>query len=118
MKRIIAILLAGVLTLAAMTGCAPQTANGSDGRVIKIGVYEPATGEDGAGGRQETLGIRYANSVQPTVAIGGETYRVQLVLADNESSVEKGPTEAAALAEAAGVPHDVIQSAIPTLRPR
>ncbi|MDD7538636.1 MAG: ABC transporter substrate-binding protein, partial [Oscillospiraceae bacterium] len=34
------------------------------------------------------------------VAIGGETYRVQLVLADNESSVEKGPTVAAALAEA------------------
>ena len=100
MKRIIAILLAGVLALAAMTGCAPQAANGSDGRVIKIGVYEPATGEDGAGGRQETLGIRYANSVQPTVAIGGETYRVQLVLADNESSVEKGPTVAAALAEA------------------
>ena len=40
--------------------------------VIKIGVYEPASGDNGAGGKQETLGIQYANSVTPTVTLGAK----------------------------------------------
>jgi len=31
---------------------------------------------NGAGGKQETLGIRYANYVKPTVTIGGVEYTV------------------------------------------
>jgi branched-chain amino acid transport system substrate-binding protein len=62
--------------------------------VVKIGVYEPASGDSGAGGKQETLGIQYANSMQPTVDIGGETYNVELVYADNGSSADKAPSAA------------------------
>ena len=35
----------------------PQTAQRSE----KIGVFEPASGDNGAGGKQETLGMQYAN---------------------------------------------------------
>ena len=62
--------------------------------VVKIGVFEPASGDSGAGGKQEMLGMQYANSVQPTVDIGGETYKVELVYADNGSSTDKAPSAA------------------------
>ena len=42
-------------------------------KVVKIGVFEPATGDSGAGGKQEMLGMQYANHMTPTVDIGGET---------------------------------------------
>ncbi|MEF9972454.1 MAG: ABC transporter substrate-binding protein [Clostridia bacterium] len=53
--------------------------------VIKIGVFEPVTGENGGGGFQEILGIRYANSLVPSVEVGGETYQIELVEVDNQS---------------------------------
>ena len=62
--------------------------------VVKIGVFEPASGDSGAGGKQEMLGMQYANAVQPTVEIGGETYKVELVYADNGSSTDKAPSAA------------------------
>ena len=64
---------------------------------VKIGVFEPASGDNGAGGKQETLGIQYANSVAPTVEIDGTEYDVELVIVDNESSAEKAPTAASQL---------------------
>ncbi|HEY5485717.1 MAG TPA: ABC transporter substrate-binding protein, partial [Candidatus Cryosericum sp.] len=59
-----------------------------------IGVFEPASGDNGAGGKQETLGMQYANSVTPTVAINGETYNVVLKIVDNQSTTDKAPTAA------------------------
>ena len=41
--------------------------------------------------------MQYANSETPTVDIGGETYTVQLVPADNGSSTDKAPSAAADL---------------------
>ena len=66
-------------------------------KVVRIGVFEPATGDSGPGGKQEMLGMQYANTVQPTVDIGGETYTVELVYADNGSDAAKAPTAAAEL---------------------
>ena len=114
MKKILSILTAAAVTLAALTGCGgaaagsgtapsgdaastavPEDNKTSDGaKVVKIGVYEPFTGDNGAGGKQETLGIQYANSITPTVEIGGETYEVQLEFADNESSTDKAASAA------------------------
>lgn len=65
--------------------------------VVKIGVFEPQTGDNGAGGKQEILGMQYANSVQPTVEIGGTTYDVQLEIVDNRTTAENGPSAAAEL---------------------
>ena len=65
--------------------------------VVKIGVFEPSTGDSGAGGKQEMLGMQYANQETPTVEVGGKTYKVELVPADNGSSTDKAPTAAAEL---------------------
>ncbi|MCL1982411.1 MAG: ABC transporter substrate-binding protein [Clostridiales bacterium] len=54
--------------------------------VVKIGIFEPFSGYNGAGGRQEVLGIQYANIETPTVDVGGTTYQVELVYADNQSN--------------------------------
>ena len=76
MKKVLAIVLAMMLVLCAV---------GMAENVVKIGVFEPATGANGAGGKQETLGMQYANQEADTVEIGGEEYKVELVYADNAS---------------------------------
>ena len=93
MKKFLALLLAAILCL----GLVACGGNATDEKVIKIGIFEPASGANGAGGKQETLGIKYAHSVQPTVEIGGETYKVELVEVDNQSDDAKGITAAAEL---------------------
>jgi len=85
MKKIVAIILAVLMLI-------PSLALGEN--VVKIGVFEPASGDSGAGGKQEMLGMQYANSICPTVEIGGETYKVELVYADNGSSADKAPSAA------------------------
>ena len=93
-RKLLSVLLTAAMavTMAASTAVA---AFGAD--TVKIGVYEPASGDNGAGGKQETLGIQYANSVQPTVEIDGKEYNVELDIVDNESSNDKGPTAASKL---------------------
>ena len=66
-------------------------------KVIKIGVFEPATGDSASGGKKEMLGMQFANAETPTVTVGGEEYQVQLVYADNGSSTDKAPTAASQL---------------------
>ena len=88
MKKIlsVALILCLVLALAPMAF--------ADNPVVKIGVFEPQSGDNGAGGKQEVLGMQYANQQTPTVEIDGTTYDVQLVYADNASSNDKAPTAA------------------------
>jgi len=64
---------------------------------VTIGVYEPASGDNGAGGKQETLGIQYANSIAPTVEIDGTEYDVVLDIVDNESNNDKAVSAASKL---------------------
>lgn len=98
MKRMIAVLMLLILVTGLFTGCSQNAQAGTE-RVIKIGIFEPFTGKNASGGKQEALGIAYANSIQPTVTIGGTTYRVELVVSDNESSEEKAPTAATTLVD-------------------
>ena len=82
------------------SGSGDAQASGSSGggdKVVRIGVFEPATGDSGAGGKQEMLGMQYGNKETPTVEIGGETYKVELVYADNASDASKAPTAASQL---------------------
>ena len=93
---------------AALAACGGSSGGSSSGgssggaassgeKVVKIGVFEPQSGDNGAGGKQEILGMEYANIQTPTVEIGGETYKVQLEYADNASSNDKAPTAAQTL---------------------
>ena len=102
MKKLMAAVLALVmaLSLAACGGKSDsQDAQSGDSgnKVVKIGVFEPQTGDNGAGGKQEILGMQYANYVQPTVEIGGETYDVKLEIVDNRTTPENGKSAAAEL---------------------
>ena len=89
MKKILALLLAAVMVLCLFTGCAS-----SGSKVIKIGVFEPQSGDNGAGGKQEVLGIQYANSVKPSVTINGTEYKIELDIQDNQSSTDKAVSAA------------------------
>ena len=90
MKKVLAIALAMMLIL-----CSAAMAE-----TVKIGVFEPASGDSGAGGKQETLGMQFANQETPTVEIGGVTYDVELVYADNGSDTTKAPSAANSLVDA------------------
>ncbi|SHI12489.1 branched-chain amino acid transport system substrate-binding protein [Sporobacter termitidis DSM 10068] len=92
MRKVLAILLALSMSTLLLAGC-----GGSGGDTIKIGVFEPASGDNGAGGKQEVLGIEFANSQVPTIDIGGKTYKVQLEVVDNQSSTDKAPSAAQTL---------------------
>ena len=66
--------IAAALCCLCFAGCGSSS---SDEKVVKIGVFEPASGDSGAGGKKEMLGMQYANQETPTVEIGGETYKVE-----------------------------------------
>jgi branched-chain amino acid transport system substrate-binding protein len=126
MKKTIALSLACVMLLSLLAGCggsaatssapaaapssgatdpasaAAPAASGTDtaptgDKVVKIGLFQPLSGDNGAGGKQEALGTQYANAVTPTVEIGGETYQVEIVVADNQSANDKAPSAAQTL---------------------
>ena len=102
MKKFIAMLLALVmaLSLVACGGGDNQQGGGDSAtgdKVVKIGVFEPTSGQNAGGGKKEILGIEYANSIKPTVTINGEEYTVQLVYADNASDANKAPSAAQTL---------------------
>ena len=107
MKRFVALAAAAAMSVSALAGCSSSStaasgsaaagSSASGDKVVKIGVFEPSTGDSASGGKKETLGMQYANAETPTVEIGGETYTVELVYADNGSSTDKAPSAAAEL---------------------
>ena len=69
-------ILTGVLALAMIaslaacggskdTGSAAGSTAAASGDTVKIGVYEPQSGDNGAGGKQEVLGVEYAPHARP-----------------------------------------------------
>ena len=96
MKKFLVLTLSLMLAMLALAGCGggggDDSASGGD--TVTIGVFEPASGDNGAGGKQETLGIQYANKMCPTVTIGDKEYTVNLAIVDNESDNSKAVTAA------------------------
>ena len=95
MKKAIALLLALVMVFALCACGGGDSASGE--KVVKIGVFEPASGDSALGGKKEMLGMQYANQETPTVEIGGETYKVELVYSDNGSDSAKAVSAASKL---------------------
>ncbi|SNS48485.1 amino acid/amide ABC transporter substrate-binding protein, HAAT family [Anaerovirgula multivorans] len=107
MKKWLSILLVMLLVLSlGLTGCssnAPAEAPADetpeevadDDEVIRIGVFEPITGANAAGGALEVEGVRLANELYPEVL--GK--KVELVIADNKSDVVEAASAAARLVE-------------------
>ncbi len=101
MKKFLALILVLCMALT-LVACGEKPADDGapadgDEKVVKIGVFEPQSGDNGAGGKQEVLGMQYANSLYNTITLGGEEYKVELVYADNASSNDKAPSAAQSL---------------------
>ena len=99
MKKLTALLLVMCMVLS-LCACGGSGSKASGEKVVKIGVFEPSSGDSASGGKKEILGMQYANSQQPTVTLGGETYKVELVYGDNGSSTDKAPSAASSLVSA------------------
>ncbi|WP_238916039.1 ABC transporter substrate-binding protein [Clostridium sp. YIM B02555] len=98
MRKRITLLLALVMTTTfTLTSCATKanTKVNVDSDVIKIGVFEPMTGANAAGGELEAEGAKLANKIYPTVL--GK--KVELVFADNKSDKVEAASAAANLIE-------------------
>ena len=98
MKRKISLLLVLAMSTSLMlAGCASKTDSKAnvDSDVIKIGVFEPMTGANAAGGQLEVEGAKLANKLYPTVL--GK--KVELVFADNKSDKVEAASAASNLVE-------------------
>lgn len=79
-----------------VTGCSSgSTTSSADSDVIKIGVFEPLTGANAAGGELEVEGLSWPWQLRPEVL--GK--KVELVIADNKSDKAEATTAAARLIE-------------------
>jgi len=94
MKKLIALVLAAVMVFALCACGSSSSSSAASADVVKIGVFEPQSGDNGAGGKQEVLGIQYANSIRPTVKINGKDVKVELDIQDNQSSTDKAVSAA------------------------
>ncbi len=96
LKKVLALLLAVSLT-AGLTGCTTynnfknaylsENKTASE-RTVKIGIYEPVTGQYKEQGKEEIIGIELAHKLYPSV-LGKE---IELVYADNKSNMYDGET--------------------------
>ena len=94
MKKIMSALTV-VAALVAGVSIVSCSSSSTDSDVIKIGVFEPLTGANGAGGADEYDGIKLANKLFPTVL--GK--KVQLIAVDNKSDKVEAANAATVLAQ-------------------
>ena len=97
MKKLVAISVSILMLTTVFAGCVFSAED-----IVKIGIFQALSGSNGANGKQQNGGIEFAHSETPTVDIGGKTYRVEFVYADNQSSTAIAPSAAQTLV-AAGV---------------
>ena len=99
MKKVLCVILTLCMVLS-LAACSSSGKAASDSKVIKIGVFEPSSGDSASGGKKEILGMQYANSLVPEVTLGGQTYKIELVYGDNGSTTDKAPSAASSLVSA------------------
>ena len=94
MKKIVSALTLAAALVAGVS-IVSCSSSGGDSDVIKIGVFEPLTGANGAGGADEYDGIKLANKLFPTVL--GK--KVLLVAVDNKSDKVEAANAATVLVQ-------------------
>ncbi|MDR2304217.1 MAG: ABC transporter substrate-binding protein [Treponema sp.] len=86
MKRTIKVCaLAMILAVLALPVFAGGKSDGAAGDTITIGVFEPMTGANAAGGQMEVEAIRLANRLYPTVTVDGKEYKINLAIVDTKT---------------------------------
>lgn len=99
MKKLLGSLISVCLLSMSLVGCAgtntKESNSGTSQDTIKIGVFEPLTGANAAGGELELEGAKLANKLYPEVL--GK--KVELVVVDNKSDKAEATTAVARLIE-------------------
>mgnify|MGYP000929706334 FL=1 len=97
-RKLSFLLVALIIVSLLLSGCTPKPAEqtgGGEEDVIRIGVFEPMTGANAAGGALEVEGVELANKLYPEVL--GK--KVELVIVDNKSDAVEAASAAALLVE-------------------
>lgn len=96
-KKWVILLVAVMIASLAVTGCGQKATDKTAGQsdVIKVGVYEPLTGTNAAGGQMTLEGIKLANQLYPEVL--GK--KVELVVVDNKSDKAEAANAVARLVD-------------------
>ncbi|MDX9916819.1 MAG: ABC transporter substrate-binding protein [Gudongella sp.] len=95
MKKFMLLALSAVMVLGLLAGCGGGGDTPSKADVIKIGVFEPMTGVNAAGGEMTVEGIELANEKVPEVL--GQ--KVEIVVVDNKSDKVEAASAANKLIE-------------------
>lgn len=95
MFKVMALIMTGTMLLSGCGKNKSDLGNKAEGDVIKIGVFEPMTGANAAGGALEVEGIKLANKLYPEVL--GK--KVELVIVDNKSDKTEAASAASRLVE-------------------
>ena len=107
-KKILSVLLASTFAVGMLAGCGGEKKDAAKSDVIKIGVFEPLTGDNAAGGELELRGIKLANKLHPEVL--GK--KVELVIADNKSDKAEAASVASTCASSSPCLDSIKASAI------
>lgn len=110
MKKVSLLLVVIMMLSTFMVGCGgDKTEEGALPETIKIGVFEPLTGANAAGGELEKIGIDLAHEMYPTVTIDGTEIPVELKYVDNKSDKQESANAARNLVDQFGA-HMIIGS--------
>ncbi len=96
MKRRLSFILSLVLLLSLLAGCGKQEVQV---HTLKLGLLEPLSGEYAQQGNYERLGVEYARTVRQEAVIAGESYVIELVEKDTDSTIVGTVKQANALVE-------------------
>ncbi|MBS3995363.1 MAG: ABC transporter substrate-binding protein [Alkaliphilus sp.] len=95
-RKVTAIIAVMMVLILVLSACAkPEAPAATEPDVIKIGVFQPLTGANAAGGEIELYGTKLANELFPEVL--GK--KVELVIVDNKSDKVEAANAAARLIE-------------------
>jgi len=87
--RNVCFVLFAVTLIFAFGSCARQAEE--RGNVVRIGVFQPLTGANAAGGTMELAGTTFAHEMQPYVYVNGVRHDVELFIVDNRSDRVEAP---------------------------
>lgn len=85
MKKKLALLLCFALLLPCLTACQEEEVVD---HIVKVGLFEPLTGDNAQYGNWERLGAEYARTVRQDAFVDGLRYTVELVEEDTESRID------------------------------
>ena len=97
MKRTWALLLCAAMLFSCLAGCGKKEEVVD--HTVKIGLFEPMSGDQALYGNWERLGVEYARTVRQSAVVDGVPHTVELVEKDTCSRIDGSVYAARALAE-------------------